>query len=54
MRNIRSAKNKTRYQNIPPRYQTRAACCIKWCKKGLTVPSFDTVRPVSAAVAVSI
>ena len=25
MRNIRSAKNKTRYQNIPSRYQTRAS-----------------------------
>ena len=24
MRNVRSAKNKTRYQNIPSRYQTRA------------------------------
>jgi hypothetical protein len=38
MRNVRSAKNKTRYQNIPPRYQIRASVRRKIGKIDLTVP----------------
>jgi hypothetical protein len=34
--------------------KSEPACCTKRCKKGLTVPSIDTLMAVSVAVAVSI
>jgi hypothetical protein len=34
--------------------KSEPACSVKVARKSLTVPSFDTVRAVSAAVAVSI
>ena len=51
MRNVRSAKAITRYQNIPSRYQIRATGPHEMMQQ---VPSFDTVRTALAAVAVSI
>ena len=41
---VGAAKNKTRYQNIPSRYQIRASVRHEMTQKSLTVPSFDTVK----------
>jgi hypothetical protein len=34
--------------------KSEPACCVKCCKKSLTAPSFDTVKAISALLAISI